>query len=109
MHSPTFVLILSTAPDENVAATLARGLIDNQLAACVNIIPGIRSFYRWQGQVHDDQEIQLLIKTRMERVDEVITWIKNHHPYEVPEVIALPIVAGEQNYLSWLHEQTGTL
>ena len=104
--SETFGLVLCTVPNEKLAAELARGLVENQLAACVNMIPGIRSFYRWQGQVHDDLEVQLFIKTRVTRIDELSAWIKTHHPYEVPEILLLPIMGGSEDYLRWVWEQT---
>lgn len=100
------LLVLCTAPDADVGATLARGLVDARLAACVNIVPGLRSFYVWKGEVHDDAEVQLLIKTRRARFDDVRAHLAAHHPYEVPEIIALPIEAGAKSYLDWLDEQT---
>ncbi|MGE0791908.1 MAG: divalent-cation tolerance protein CutA [Sandaracinaceae bacterium] len=100
------LLILCTAPDADVAATLARGLVEASLAACVNVIPGIRSFYRWQGEVKDEGEVQLLIKTTAERYDALAAWIDAHHPYEVPELIAFDVTKGSRAYLAWAHEQT---
>lgn len=100
------LVILCTAPDAEVGATLARGLVDARLAACVNLVPGLRSFYRWEGAVHDDPEVQLLIKTREERFDAVAAWIDEHHPYDVPELIALPIAKGSGAYLEWMATQT---
>ena len=101
------VLILCTAPNEEVGATLARGLVEARLAACVNLVPGIRSFYRWEGAVQDEAEVQLLIKTRSGRFAAVAGWIKANHPYTVPEVIALPIPVGADTYLAWLTAETG--
>lgn len=103
--SPRAVLILCTAPAD-AAAALARGLVEARLAACVNVVPGLRSFYRWEGSVADDPEVQLLIKSRSERFDAIAAWLGEHHPYDVPEVLALEIAAGSEAYLSWLHEQT---
>ncbi len=100
------ILVLCTAPDAEVAARLARGLVDAKLAACVNLVPGLRSFYVWQGEVHDEPEVQLLVKTRRDRFEALSAWILEHHPYEVPEIIALPIEAGSERYLGWLDEQT---
>lgn len=100
------VLILCTVPDSDVGAKLARGLVDAHLAACVNIIPGLRSFYTWQGKVEDDDEAQLFIKTRGTRYDAVERWLRENHPYDEPEVLALPITGGSRSYLEWLHEQT---
>jgi len=100
------ILVLCTAPDPDVAATLARGLVDAKLAACVNVVPGLRSFYVWKGDVHDEPEVQLLIKTRRARFAALSEWLADNHPYEVPEIIALPIEAGAKSYLGWLEEQT---
>lgn len=100
------ILVLCTAPDPDVAATLARGLVEAKLAACVNVVPGLRSFYVWKGDVHDEPEVQLLIKTRRARFEALSEWLADNHPYEVPEIIALPIEAGAKSYLGWLEEQT---
>ncbi|HOI11945.1 MAG TPA: divalent-cation tolerance protein CutA [Myxococcota bacterium] len=85
---------------------MARDLVDSGLAACVNRLPGIRSVYRWQGAVHDDAEELLIVKTSRERVDAVVARVREIHPYEVPEVIALPVEAGSAPYLAWVLEQT---
>lgn len=100
------ILVLCTAPDGDVAARLARGLVDAKLAACVNVVPGLRSFYSWQGEVHDDPEVQLLIKSRQSCFDRLEAWLGEQHPYDVPEILALPIEGGSKAYLSWLEEQT---
>jgi periplasmic divalent cation tolerance protein len=100
------LLVLCTAPASNdTAPTLARGLVEARLAACVNVIPGLRSFYRWEGTVQDDAEVQLLIKTCRRRLAEVERWLAEHHPYDVPEMLALPIAGGSNAYLSWLRQQ----
>ncbi|GAB5544845.1 MAG: divalent cation tolerance protein CutA [Sandaracinaceae bacterium] len=100
------IVVLCTAPDEGVGATLARGLVDAKLAACVNLVPGVRSFYAWEGEVHDDAEVQLLIKSRRARFAALEAWLGEHHPYDVPEIIALPIEVGSKAYLGWLETQT---
>jgi periplasmic divalent cation tolerance protein len=99
------LLVLCTAPNVEVAATLARGLVEARLAACVNVLPEIRSFYRWEGAVQDEPESQLLIKTDRSRFEAVRDWIVQHHPYDVPEVIAFEITEGAPAYLRWLAEQ----
>lgn len=98
------IVILVTAGSEAEAEKIARALVEEQLAACVNILSPIRSIYRWQGQVADDREWLLLIKTRAERFAAVESRVKALHSYQVPEVIALPIVAGTEGYLRWLRE-----
>ncbi len=98
------IVIFVTAGSEAEAEKIARALVEEQLAACVNILNPIRSIYRWQGQVADDREWLLLIKTQAERFAAVESRVKALHSYQVPEVIALPIVAGAEGYLRWLRE-----
>ncbi|RME07444.1 MAG: divalent-cation tolerance protein CutA [Anaerolineae bacterium] len=101
--------VLITAPDEQSANALAEALVSERLAACVNILPGLTSVYRWQGEVQREGEILLLAKTQKALLDsgEFVRRVKALHPYEVPEVIALPIVAGAADYLAWVEENTG--
>ena len=102
------LLVLCTAPATGeVAAELARGLVRERPAACVNIIGPVRSVYRWQGEVQDEPELQLFIKTRQSRYPALERWLIDHHPYEVPEVLALAVTTGAGAYLAWLAEQTG--
>jgi periplasmic divalent cation tolerance protein len=98
------IVILVTAGSEAEAETIAKALVEEQLAACVNILSPIRSIYRWQGKVTEEREWLLLIKTRVERFAAVEFRVKALHSYQVPEVIALPIVAGAEGYLRWLRE-----
>jgi periplasmic divalent cation tolerance protein len=100
------VVILCTVPDEATAERIARGLVEERLAACVNAIPRVKSFYRWQGKIETETEIQLVIKTRGERFDELAAWIKANHPYEVPEIVAIPAERVSEAYLAWAVEQT---
>ena len=100
------IVVLCTVPDEATAERLAKGLVEERLAACVNAIPGVKSFYRWQGKVETDTETQLLIKTRSERFDELAAWISANHPYEVPELIAIPADRVSDAYFAWAVEQT---
>ena len=100
------IVILCTVPDEAAAEKLARGLIEGRLAACVNAIPAVKSFYRWQGKIETDTEIQLVIKTRSERFDELAAWISENHPYDVPEIVAIPAERVSEAYLAWAADQT---
>ena len=93
-----------TAPPSH-AAGLARSLIEKNLVACVNINT-VRSLYRWNGEVCDEEEHLLIIKTRRGLADAVITAIKLEHPYDVPEIIALPVIAGHPPYLDWVYRET---
>lgn len=101
-----YLLIYCTCPDQPTAEQLARQLVENQLAACVNIFPSLTSIYRWQNQIETANELLLLIKTRADKYSALETWIKNHHPYEVPEIIATPIIQGLPSYLDWIVKNT---
>jgi periplasmic divalent cation tolerance protein len=104
---PKAIVVLCTAPaDGDHAQRLARGLVEARLAACVNVIANLRSFYRWDGAIQDDAEVQLVIKSRAGRFDAIAAYLQEHHPYDVPEVLALPVVDGAASYLTWLAEQT---
>ncbi|KAI5646450.1 cutA1 divalent ion tolerance protein domain-containing protein [Phthorimaea operculella] len=93
-----------TVPDMEVGKKLAHGLIKEQLAACVNIIPELTSIYMWKGEVNEDKELLLMIKTRTSQVDKLTEYVRSHHPYEVCEVISLPIKNGNPPYLKWIGE-----
>ena len=96
-----FRLVLVTAPPKKADA-LAKGLVAARLAACVNVVPGMVSHYRWEGELHRDKEALLVIKTRAALLKKVEAWVKKHHPYTVPEVLALPVAGGSKDYLAWL-------
>ena len=98
------VVLLSTAPPAE-SANLARMLIERRLVACVNIIP-VRSLYQWKGEFCDDKEHLLVMKTMREHAEEAIAAIKLQHPYEVPEIIVLPVIAGYLPYLDWVYQET---
>ncbi len=99
------LVVLVTAPDAEVAARLARELVEARLAACGNVLPGLRSIYRWEGQVHDEPEALLVLKTTRARFEALREAVLQRHPYQVPEVIALPVEAGSAPYLAWLGAQ----
>ncbi|MGH8453832.1 MAG: divalent-cation tolerance protein CutA [Nevskiales bacterium] len=99
-------LLYCTCPDTDVAQCIARALVEQRLAACVNIVPGLRSVYRWKGEVQDDAECLLLIKTRESHIVAVTESIRRLHPYELPEVIAVPVIAGLAPYLDWIRDST---
>ncbi len=96
------IVVLVTCSSGDEAAHIARELVGERLAACVNITSPIRSIYRWQGKVSDDQEVLLVIKTARTLFDQVRRTVEKLHSYQVPEVICLPIIDGAPNYLNWL-------
>ena len=98
-------VVLCTCPPE-AAGPLAQGLVEARLAACVNVLPEIRSVYRWDGAVTSDKESLLVIKTRAASFGPLRAWLHERHPYDLPEVIALPVTAGAPDYLAWVAEET---
>jgi periplasmic divalent cation tolerance protein len=104
--APDFGVMLTTAPTREEAQTIAKLLIEEKLAACVQLLP-IESFYVWQGKTQNEAEVLLLIKTRTVLFDTAIARIKAVHSYTVPEIVALPFAAGFAGYLSWINEVTG--
>lgn len=100
------ILILTTVPDSEVASHIASHLIDQRLVACVNILAPCTSIYHWQGKTESTQEIPLLIKTTQSRYMEVETAICKLHPYELPEIIQVPLAGGLPAYLQWLTSET---
>lgn len=97
-----YQITLCTCPDKNTAEKIAHLLVNDKLAACVNIVPGITSVYRWQEQTESAQEYLLLIKANKSSYPAIETTIKKHHPYELPEIIAVPVENGLPEYLHWI-------
>ena len=97
-----FYVVLMTAPRGKAAAALARGLVSEHLAACVNIIPSVVSHYRWRGRLHRDAECLLVAKTSAAKWPAFQRWIKSCHPYTTPELLALKVDKGSRRYLDWL-------
>lgn len=99
-------VVLITAPTGEPSTALARALVESRVAACVNVIPGVRSCYRWEGAVQEDAEDLLVAKTSEERLPDLIARVQALHPYTVPEVLALPVEAGNASYLQWVLDST---
>ncbi len=100
------IVVIVTASNEDEAAKIGKSLVDERLAACANIVPKIRSIYRWEGAVQDESEALMLIKTTDGAFDALVSRVKELHSYSVPEIIALPIGAGSSDYLQWIEEST---
>ena len=101
------VLVLITAPSQDVARRIASALLEGKLAACVNVLPGVRSYYTWKGEPQEDEEVLMLVKTRLAVFESRLApAVKAIHPYELPEIIALPVQAGLQGYLEWVFAET---
>jgi len=100
-----FVFIYTTLPSMAAAEAVSRALVAEKLAACVNIYPGLRSVYEWDGEVTVEEEIAAFIKTRARLVDEAMARLRKLHPYEVPALLVLPILAGNTDYLTWARGQ----
>ncbi|MDT3777137.1 divalent-cation tolerance protein CutA [Nitrospira sp. MA-1] len=100
------IVVLVTVSSEAEATSLSRILVENGLAACVNIIPGVRSIFKWDGKISEEQEILLLAKTGRQAFDQLVIMVKANHSYTVPEIIALPIQLGSKEYLAWIQDAT---
>ena len=99
------IVVFSACSTLDEARGIARKLIEDRLAACVNVMPGVRSFYRWKGAIEEADECLLVIKSSRDLLDRLRLELEKAHTYEVPEVVAVPIVAGAPNYLNWLDNE----
>lgn len=100
------LIVLTTFPDIAQAEAFARELVTAKLAACVNVLPKMTSIYQWEGQLEQGEEHQLVIKTRRTHIGAIEQRLKNSHPYELPELLAIPVVTGSIDYLAWINENT---
>jgi periplasmic divalent cation tolerance protein len=96
------VAVLVSAPDAETARRIGRALVEERLAACVNVVPGVSSIYRWRGAVEEAAEVLLVVKTRAARADALAARVQALHPYELPEVVVLPVRGGSRAYLQWV-------
>lgn len=106
MSESAVYIVYATAPDEESAARIAKTVVEEQLAACANIVPRIRSIYRWQGKVEDEPESLIFFKTAGDRVTDLLARIKTLHTYDVPDIVAFPIGDGHPPYLDWVLENS---
>ena len=100
------VVVFITVDSHETARKITEKLLTERKAACVNIIPKIESHYWWQGKIESADELLLIVKTRAELLDELITLVKQNHPHTVPEIIAIPIIGGNEDYLKWVEKET---
>lgn len=100
------LLVLTNVPDADTAHAIAHQIVEQSLAACVNILPGLHSVYRWQGAIDSASELMLMIKTTQTRYRKLEDTIKKMHPYEIPEIISIPITGGFSPYLQWIGQET---
>ena len=102
------IVVFITASNEDEAAKIAKALVEARLAACVNIIRNIRSIYSWQGKIEDDSEVLMIAKTQKRLFNALSAKVKELHSYTTPEIIALPIIEGSEDYLKWLGDTVGS-
>ena len=100
------IVVLVTAGSEQEAETIATALLEERLAACVNVTSPVRSLYRWEGRIADDREWQMVIKTQARLFDALAARVRALHSYDVPEIIALPVLAGTTDYVDWIQNET---
>jgi periplasmic divalent cation tolerance protein len=101
-----YLLVITTCSSQKEAETIADKVLRARLIACANIIPAVQSLFHWKGEISNEQEVVVLMKTQKKHLDELVEWIHTNHSYQVPEIIALPIVGGNTDYLNWVKEET---
>jgi periplasmic divalent cation tolerance protein len=107
MNTTNEIVVFITVSNEEETVKIARALVETRLAACVNIVKDIRSIYSWQDKIEDESEVLMIVKTKKSRFEALSAKVKELHSYTVPEIIALPIIEGSEDYIKWLREVTG--
>ena len=102
-----YIIVLTTFPSKEEAEKLSEKLLKARLVACANISSQMESIFRWNGQMEKENEVLVIMKTRKKLFKELSGWILTHHPYDVPEILALPVLMGSDEYLNWIKEETG--
>ena len=105
--TPETIVVLITVPSQEAGSRIARALVEERLAACVNLVPGLTSTFWWEGGVQTEAEALLLVKTQRAHFETLAARVRSLHPYTVPEIIAIPLAAGSQPYLDWVHDAVG--
>ncbi|HEY87244.1 MAG TPA: divalent-cation tolerance protein CutA [Dehalococcoidia bacterium] len=105
MKEPAYIVLFTTASNSEEAHKIAKVLLSQRKAACVNIVSGISSLFWWQDKLDSSQESLLIVKTKASLLNQIVTLVKEFHSYEVPEIIALPIIGGNQDYLEWIDKE----
>ncbi len=105
-YASFYLMAVTTAPSEDVARTLIRSLVERRIVACGTVLPGATSIYRWKGAIEEAAETVVLLKTTVDRWEELKAVLPTLHPYEVPELVALPIAGGSKQYLDWVSAET---
>lgn len=100
------IVVLITSASKEEAEKIGTDLVEKQLAACANIIPSLTSIFSWEGKICREEEVLMVVKSRKEIFERLVEAVKQHHSYSVPEIIALPIIAGSEDYLNWVRENT---
>jgi len=104
VYTGGWIVVLITTPSRDEAYKISRVLIEEKLAACINIVESVHSIFWWKGNIEESGEALMIVKTRIDKLNKLIETVKKHHSYTVPEIIALPIIAGNPDYLKWLDE-----
>jgi periplasmic divalent cation tolerance protein len=104
--SNQILMVYCTMPEGDVPASIARTVVEEKLAACANLVPAVRSIYRWKGEVCDDSEVLAILKTTDDRFEALRARLVELHPYDCPEVLAVPVAKGHEDYLRWVVEQS---
>jgi len=101
-----YIIVLTTFGSKEEAKTVTDKLLKARLIACANLIDNVDSYFHWQGKIENEREVLAILKTQKKHLDELFEWIQTHHPYSVPEILALPIFRGSGEYLNWIKEET---
>lgn len=101
------IVVYITAPNEDEAVKISKTLVEEKHAGCINIVKNVRSIYTWQGKTEDESEVLMIVKTQRHLFESLKTRVKELHSYTVPEIIAMPVIEGSEDYLGWLKEVTG--